>query len=103
MKPYRIILVRHGESEGNIDENLYDTVGDSGIPLTMGGIKQSEKVSLDIENYILKNRKNDPINRTRNDYLFVYTSYYLRTRQTCDAILDILILFLWKSCCLQTK
>ena len=38
----RILLVRHGESEGNVDEQAYITIGDSRIGLTEKGWEQAE-------------------------------------------------------------
>ncbi|WP_153504536.1 histidine phosphatase family protein [Cumulibacter manganitolerans] len=39
-RPQRIILVRHGESEGNIDDSLYETVPDHALHLTELGRRQ---------------------------------------------------------------
>lgn len=40
-KPKRIILVRHGESEGNVNHNLYATKPDNKLCLTDRGIQQA--------------------------------------------------------------
>lgn len=42
MKPKRIILLRHAESEGNIDKNIYKTKPDYALNITEKGIKQSK-------------------------------------------------------------
>ena len=34
IRPHRIILVRHGQSEGNVDETAYTRIPDSKIALT---------------------------------------------------------------------
>src|SRR4029450_6822399 len=39
-RPRRIILVRHGESEGNIDDTIYETVPDHALSLTPKGLEQ---------------------------------------------------------------
>ncbi|OYO25289.1 histidine phosphatase family protein [Enemella dayhoffiae] len=39
-RPQRIILVRHGESEGNIDDRIYETVPDHALHLTERGREQ---------------------------------------------------------------
>lgn len=39
-RPKRIILVRHGESEGNIDDHIYETVPDHALHLTELGREQ---------------------------------------------------------------
>ncbi|XP_060182638.1 phosphoglycerate mutase-like protein AT74 [Lycium barbarum] len=41
--PKRIILVRHGESEGNVDKNVYATVPDHKVQLTKKGKEQAKK------------------------------------------------------------
>jgi broad specificity phosphatase PhoE len=45
MKPRRIILIRHGESEGNLDHSLYKTTLDYALKLTQRGISQAEKLA----------------------------------------------------------
>mmetsp|Transcript_16957 Transcript_16957/g.28267 ORF Transcript_16957/g.28267 Transcript_16957/m.28267 type:complete len:352 (-) Transcript_16957:170-1225(-) len=42
--PRRIILVRHGESEGNADSSLYRTTADNLIELTDQGVRQAKAV-----------------------------------------------------------
>ena len=39
--PKRIILVRHGESQGNLDMSAYTTTPDYRIPLTALGVEQA--------------------------------------------------------------
>ncbi|EMS65543.1 hypothetical protein TRIUR3_28745 [Triticum urartu] len=39
--PKRIILVRHGESQGNLDMSAYSTTPDYRIPLTPRGVEQA--------------------------------------------------------------
>ena len=34
-RPRRIYLIRHGESEGNVDQHLFQFVADHAIPLTV--------------------------------------------------------------------
>lgn len=41
MKPNRIILVRHGESEGNADRNNYETIPDYALDLTQNGMLEA--------------------------------------------------------------
>jgi broad specificity phosphatase PhoE len=42
MKPKRIILIRHGESESNIDKTFYSQKPDYTSQLTLKGIEQAE-------------------------------------------------------------
>ncbi|KAM7491429.1 hypothetical protein LguiA_034350 [Lonicera macranthoides] len=42
-RPRRIILVRHGQSEGNVDESAYTRVADPKIALTEKGLGEAEE------------------------------------------------------------
>ena len=42
--PRRIILIRHGESEGNVKEDTYQSTPDPLVPLSEQGRKQSEEL-----------------------------------------------------------
>jgi broad specificity phosphatase PhoE len=70
MRPHRIILIRHAETEANVDERLYAIKPDHAMELTVRGHGQARhageslRATLDGE-------------RTR-----VYLSPYVRTRQT---------------------
>ena len=68
--PKRIILLRHGESLGNVDESLYGEIPDWKIPLTRRGEKQSLKAATDL--YAL----------TKDEVIFCYCSPYTRTKET---------------------
>jgi len=70
MKPNRIILIRHGESQGNIDVNQYQTVPDYALDLTPRGIEQSQQAGVQIKEVI------------GSESLHVYLSPYFRARQT---------------------
>jgi broad specificity phosphatase PhoE len=70
MKPNRIILIRHGESEGNVDRDKYRTIPDYALNLTAKGIGQAQSAGHELKNII------------GEESLYVYLSSYLRTRQT---------------------
>jgi broad specificity phosphatase PhoE len=70
MKPNRIILIRHGESQGNIDVNQYQTIPDYALDLTPKGIEQSKQAGDRIKEVI------------DSESLHVYLSPYFRARQT---------------------
>ncbi|MEO7840639.1 MAG: phosphoglycerate mutase family protein [Anaerolineales bacterium] len=74
MSPNRVILVRHGESEGNVDKGQYLTVPDYALNLTPNGIEQARQAGREIKEII----------GTEN--LYVYLSPYFRTRQTYQYI-----------------
>jgi len=50
--PRRIILVRHGQSLGNVDELAYCTIPDWKIPLTETGKRQATEVGRRISRII---------------------------------------------------
>lgn len=76
MKP-PIILIRHGESEGNVNPNLYSVVPDHRISLTELGFNQA-KSAKDALSHILARYPGDP---------HFYTSPYLRAKQTAQNML----------------
>ena len=70
MKPNRIILIRHGESQGNIDLNQYITVPDYALNLTPKGVEQAKQAGDKIKEVI------------GSESVHIYLSPYMRTRQT---------------------
>ena len=78
--PKRILLIRHGQSLGNVDETAYCTIPDWKIPLTADGHQTSVEVGKSILSII--GSKDVPI--------FFYCSPYLRTKQTLSGILKAL-------------
>jgi broad specificity phosphatase PhoE len=48
----RIILIRHGESAGNIDETLYARVPDHLVPLTERGKQQARAAAVELKQYV---------------------------------------------------
>lgn len=80
----RIFLVRHGESLGNLDEQAYRQFGDHNVPLTQFGYRQALDAGRAIASYL-----NAP-QRPGFRKLRIWYSPYLRTRQTRDALLEVL-------------
>ncbi|MBK9191395.1 MAG: phosphoglycerate mutase family protein [Crocinitomicaceae bacterium] len=74
MKPNRIILVRHGESEGNIDKSLYNVKPDYALELTEKGKAQAREAGLKIKEL------------AGDESLFFYVSPMWRTRSTFEQI-----------------
>ncbi|XP_022892948.1 phosphoglycerate mutase-like protein AT74 isoform X2 [Olea europaea var. sylvestris] len=58
-RPRRIILVRHGQSEGNVDECVYTRVADPKIRLTQLGILEAEECGRKIREMIEKDGAED--------------------------------------------
>jgi len=76
MKPDKIIIVRHGQSEANVDKGLYENTPDHLINLTETGERQCLEVGRKLNSYFSK--KN----------VTVWTSPYNRTRQTSKLIMS---------------
>ncbi|CAK9174689.1 unnamed protein product [Ilex paraguariensis] len=78
--PKRIILVRHGESQGNLDKEAYATTPDNKIPLTQVGISQAKLAGTKIRLVISDDGHSD------NWKAYFYVSPYERTRSTLREI-----------------
>ncbi|KAH7543126.1 hypothetical protein FEM48_Zijuj02G0150100 [Ziziphus jujuba var. spinosa] len=77
--PKRIILMRHGESQGNLDDSAYTTTPDYKIPLTQQGIAQAQ---------LAGDRLRQVVSDTDspNWQVYFYVSPYERTRSTLREI-----------------
>lgn len=76
MKPNRIILVRHGESEGNVDKSLYHVKPDYALELTENGKLQAREAGSRIKGMV------------GDESLFFYVSPMWRTRSTFEQIVS---------------
>lgn len=74
--PRRLILVRHGESRANVDRSVYSHTPDWKIELTDAGVAQASECGKKIKSIV------------GEDKLFLYTSPYIRARQTLSKIRD---------------
>uniref|UniRef100_A0A7S4P656 Phosphoglycerate mutase n=2 Tax=Guillardia theta TaxID=55529 RepID=A0A7S4P656_GUITH len=77
-RPKRIILVRHGESEGNTQEILYTQIPDWKIALNPRGLRQAWDAGTKIKEIV----KEEPV--------YVYHSPYQRAVQTCRQLIQAL-------------
>ncbi|KAK7258818.1 hypothetical protein RIF29_24405 [Crotalaria pallida] len=75
--PKRIILVRHGESQGNLDTSAYTTIPDHKIDLTSHGISQSRLAGSHLRTLISTHA---------SWQVYFYVSPYARTRSTLREI-----------------
>lgn len=79
----RILLVRHGESMGNVDKRVHEQMADHAIPLSERGRAQAlvagEKIRAFYEGLP------EAIRPTR-DKIRLWTSPYRRTRETADGV-----------------
>ncbi|CAF1590675.1 unnamed protein product, partial [Didymodactylos carnosus] len=69
-----IILIRHGESQGNVDHQVYATVPDSQLELTAKGRAQAVDAGKRLKKII------------GDESLYVYLSPYRRSKETFEGI-----------------
>jgi broad specificity phosphatase PhoE len=74
MKPKRIILIRHGESEANLDKILHSQKPDYAIELTDKGLLQASEAGQELRSIV------------GDESVFFYISPYWRTRMTFEEI-----------------
>ncbi|MFF7969280.1 histidine phosphatase family protein [Streptomyces sp. NPDC007903] len=72
-RPRRIVLVRHGESVGNVDDSVYEREPDHALALTDRGRKQAEETGKHLREIFGEER------------VSVYVSPYRRTHETLEA------------------
>ena len=78
-RPKRIILIRHGESEGNVDEQAYTHTPDSRVPLTSRGLDQAALAGRMLHQLIGPEAN-----------VYFYVSPYTRAKQTLARVLEAL-------------
>jgi len=76
----RILLVRHGYSEGNHDTSKYHEKGDQNIGLTETGWNEAYQAGKFLKDYYLRNNENPK-------WPHIFLSPYTRTRETMSGIL----------------
>ncbi|MFG2141744.1 histidine phosphatase family protein [Streptomyces sp. NPDC048650] len=69
-RPRRIVLIRHGESEGNVDDTVYEREPDHALHLTKAGQRQAEEAGGSLREMFGDER------------ISAYVSPYRRTHQT---------------------
>lgn len=77
----RIVLVRHGESLGNLDPSIHQTTPDHAVPLSERGVAQAHEAGRAVAAFLA-----DKLGDTR-PHVRLWTSPYRRTRQTADAVI----------------
>lgn len=75
-RPRLILLIRHGESEGNCDKTVNCYMPNHKIPLTETGRSQAFDAGVKLHEYV-----------EEGESICFYTSPYLRTRETLQGIL----------------
>ena len=77
-----IYLVRHGESEGNLNVEIYTDIPDHAIALSPRGVRQAHAAGAALRERLAL----DGV--APGDHLRVWTSPYRRTRQTAQALVQ---------------
>ncbi|KAK9735389.1 hypothetical protein RND81_04G203100 [Saponaria officinalis] len=83
--PKRIILVRHGESQGNTDPKAYSTTPDHQIPLTADGVAQARRAGTGIRR-LLDSASPASTAAAAPWRVYFYVSPYERARSTLREI-----------------
>ena len=76
MNPKRIILIRHGKSEGNANPDDYSRKPDYALKLNDEGIMQASEAGKNLKDLI------------KNETIFFYISPYWRTRMTFEQVVS---------------
>ncbi len=75
-RPRLILIIRHGESEGNCDKSVNQHIPNHKVPLTTRGHEQAFNAGVKLQELVKEGEK-----------VCFYTSPYLRTRQTLQGII----------------
>lgn len=95
--PNRVIMVRHGQSEGNVNEHLYTKKPDNLIQLTKLGWDQARMSGRALRNQILErtcrarianNGIDDATNKTQVESVHFIVSPYVRTMETFHGLVS---------------
>ncbi|WP_304171547.1 histidine phosphatase family protein [Phenylobacterium aquaticum] len=85
----RIYLIRHGESEANLDKSVNALLPDHRVPLSVEGLRQAAEAGEILRSHLSETALTGQA--SRSDFappkIRMWRSPYLRTRQTSDAIL----------------
>jgi broad specificity phosphatase PhoE len=73
--PKRVILLRHGESEGNVDHHIYETKADNSIHLSSTGWDQAINIGKQLKKII-----------GNEESVRFFVSPYVRTRETLAGV-----------------
>jgi broad specificity phosphatase PhoE len=77
----RILLVRHGESLGNVDPTVHRTTADHAIPLSALGVDQAQRAGRVVAEHLATALGDD------RPHVRLWVSPYKRTRQTADGVM----------------
>jgi len=78
----RILLVRHGESLGNVDPGVHAKTADHAIPLSAKGFEQARAAGRAVADYYARTHG------AARPHVRLWVSPYKRTRQTADMLVE---------------
>ena len=78
----RIVLIRHGQSAGNVDPTVHARMADHAIPLSVRGLEQAREAGQRLDDYLGETFAD----RDESPLLRLWVSPYQRTRETAEAI-----------------
>lgn len=76
--PNKVVLIRHGQSEGNVEESLYATTPDNAMKLTALGWDQAKMAGRELRDRVI----------AQNESIHFVVSPYVRTVETFHGILS---------------
>lgn len=79
-RPRRIVLIRHGQSMGNVDSTIYTRIPDWRVELTVQGKQQAIAAGQQLQQLREKDDEPGPV--------FIYTSPYVRCTQTLEKVIE---------------
>ena len=81
----RILLVRHGQSQGNVDHEIRKKMADHAVPLSAAGHAQAREAGTFLRDYYRTLFKHE-YDSSKPPHVRMWVSPYLRARQTSDCI-----------------
>ena len=82
--PPRIVVIRHGESVGNISRDTYSSLPDNLVPLTEKGHEEARAAGRKLRSKLIKLHEKDGSEMK----VFCMTSPYRRTMETTDGLIE---------------
>eukprot|EP00667_Euglena_gracilis_P016025 EG_transcript_16712 len=76
MRPKRIIIMRHAESEGNVNQALFETIPDSAMCLSETGYQQAEEAGCALKELL------------QDETIYCFVSPFRRALQTLAGVLE---------------